>query len=93
VDGLDGAILNDATGLYLSFPSFFLTANSEAMGQMAVQALVKLMVLMGVIFPTVVAGLEWGDWKGVYVYTAIFRMVFVHHVGAIFPFLTATHNL
>lgn len=40
---------------------------------------VKLIVLMGVIFPTVVAGLGWGDWKGGFVYAAFCRMVFVHH--------------
>ncbi|OZJ06163.1 hypothetical protein BZG36_00994, partial [Bifiguratus adelaidae] len=34
---------------------------------------------MGIVFPTVVAGLGWGDWKGGYFYAAIARLVFVHH--------------
>ncbi|KAG0211318.1 hypothetical protein BGX28_008141 [Mortierella sp. GBA30] len=38
-----------------------------------------LVLLMGFIFPTVVAGLGWGDWRGGYFYAAILRMVFVHH--------------
>ncbi|KAG0245383.1 hypothetical protein BGW41_000010 [Actinomortierella wolfii] len=38
-----------------------------------------LVLLMGVIFPTAVAGLGWGDWKGGYYFAAIARLVFVHH--------------
>lgn len=41
---------------------------------------VKLMVFMGVIFPTLVAGLGWGDYWGGLIYAAFCRMVFVHHV-------------
>jgi len=38
----------------------------------------QLVVLMGYIFPTVVAGLGWGDWKGGYVYAGLLRLFFVH---------------
>ncbi|KAG0303236.1 hypothetical protein BGZ97_001994 [Linnemannia gamsii] len=38
-----------------------------------------LIFLMGVVFPTAVAGLGWGDWRGGYFYAAILRLVFVHH--------------
>jgi len=34
---------------------------------------------MGFVFPTVVAGLGWGDWRGGYFYAAVARLVFVHH--------------
>ncbi|KAF9134976.1 hypothetical protein BGW39_005273, partial [Mortierella sp. 14UC] len=38
-----------------------------------------LLILMGVVFPTAVAGLGWGDWRGGYFFAAILRLVFVHH--------------
>ncbi|KAF9327611.1 hypothetical protein BGZ91_001393 [Linnemannia elongata] len=38
-----------------------------------------LVILMGIVFPTAVAGLGWGDWRGGYFFAAIFRLVFVHH--------------
>ncbi|KAG0199794.1 hypothetical protein BGX33_011386 [Mortierella sp. NVP41] len=38
-----------------------------------------LVLLMGVIFPTAVAGLGWGDWRGGYFFAAILRLVVVHH--------------
>ncbi|KAF9364535.1 hypothetical protein BGX34_001253 [Mortierella sp. NVP85] len=38
-----------------------------------------LVLVMGVIFPTLVAGLGWGDWRGGYFFAAIARLVFVHH--------------
>ena len=41
----------------------------------------KLVFIMGAIFPTLVAGLGWGDWKGGYVYAGLLRLVFVHHVS------------
>lgn len=41
----------------------------------------KLVFIMGVFFPTLVAGLGWGDWKGGYVYAGLLRLVFVHHVS------------
>jgi len=31
------------------------------------------------IFPTVVAGLGWGDWRGGYFFSGVLRTVFVHH--------------
>ncbi|CAO1613552.1 unnamed protein product [Jaminaea pallidilutea] len=38
-----------------------------------------LIALMGFIFPTVVAGYGWGDWRGGFFYAAVARLVFVHH--------------
>jgi len=35
--------------------------------------------VMGFLFPTLVAGLLWGDWKGGYFYAGVCRLVFVHH--------------
>ena len=34
---------------------------------------------MGVVFPTAVCGLGWGDWYGGFFIAAIARLVFVHH--------------
>ena len=42
----------------------------------------QLILFMGFILPTVVAGLGWGDWKGGFFYAATARLVFVHHVSA-----------
>jgi len=42
----------------------------------------QLLLSMGIIVPTFVAGLGWGDWKGGYVYAGLLRLVFVHHVSA-----------
>lgn len=36
-------------------------------------------LVMGFIFPTLVAGLGWGDYRGGYFYAGILRLVFVHH--------------
>ncbi|KAI6104379.1 delta 9-fatty acid desaturase protein [Pisolithus sp. B1] len=38
-----------------------------------------LVVIMGIVLPTVVAGLGWGDWQGGYVYVGLLRRLFVHH--------------
>ncbi|KAG0375716.1 MAG: delta-9 desaturase [Linnemannia gamsii] len=38
-----------------------------------------LVILMGLVFPTAVAGLGWGDWRGGYFFAALLRLVFVHH--------------
>ncbi|KAJ3280457.1 hypothetical protein HK104_000652 [Borealophlyctis nickersoniae] len=40
---------------------------------------VRVMLFMGFIFPTLVAGLGWGDWKGGYFFAGVMRLVFVHH--------------
>ncbi|TXT08964.1 hypothetical protein VHUM_02438 [Vanrija humicola] len=40
---------------------------------------VLIMVFMGLIFPTLVAGLGWGDWAGGYFFAGAARLVFVHH--------------
>lgn len=34
---------------------------------------------MGFVFPTVVAGLCWGDWRGGFFYAGAARLLFVHH--------------
>ncbi|KAI0728866.1 delta9-fatty acid desaturase [Fomitopsis betulina] len=39
----------------------------------------QLILFMGFILPTLVAGLGWGDWKGGFFYAATTRLVFVHH--------------
>lgn len=40
---------------------------------------VPLIFGMGFIFPTVVAGLLWGDWRGGFFYAGAARLLFVHH--------------
>ncbi|KAG2058251.1 hypothetical protein BDR06DRAFT_980516 [Suillus hirtellus] len=39
----------------------------------------SLVVIMGFLFPTVVAGFGWGDWQGGYVYAGLLRLCFLHH--------------
>ncbi|CAO3614075.1 unnamed protein product [Cunninghamella echinulata] len=36
-------------------------------------------LFMGFLFPTFVAGLGWGDYKGGFFYASVCRLVFVHH--------------
>jgi len=36
-------------------------------------------LFMGFIFPTMVAGILWGDWAGGYFFAAVARLVVVHH--------------
>lgn len=48
-----------------------------------------LVVAMAVAFPTIVAGLGWGDWKGGFVYAALLRLVIVHQVS----FTSSVRNL
>lgn len=36
-------------------------------------------MLSGVILPTLICGLGWGDWIGGYCYAALFKIMFVHH--------------
>ncbi|WFD29878.1 stearoyl-CoA 9-desaturase, partial [Malassezia sp. CBS 17886] len=38
-----------------------------------------MILLWGLVFPTVVAGLLWGDWAGGFYFAAVARLVFVHH--------------
>ncbi|KAG0013137.1 hypothetical protein BGZ80_011267 [Entomortierella chlamydospora] len=40
---------------------------------------IPLVLFMGIIFPTLVAGLGWGDWRGGFYFAAVTRLVFVHH--------------
>ncbi|EPY38383.1 stearoyl-CoA desaturase (delta-9 desaturase) [Angomonas deanei] len=39
----------------------------------------KLAMLSGVILPTLICGLGWGDWLGGYFYAALAKIVLVHH--------------
>ncbi|AAZ13364.1 fatty acid desaturase, putative [Trypanosoma equiperdum] len=39
----------------------------------------KMAIASGIILPTLVCGLGWGDWLGGYFYAAILKIVFVHH--------------
>jgi stearoyl-CoA desaturase (delta-9 desaturase) len=39
----------------------------------------KFAMLSGIILPTVICGLGWGDWLGGYFYAALLKMVLVHH--------------
>lgn len=36
-------------------------------------------LVFGFVFPTIVAGLGWGDWKGGFYFAAVTRLIFVHH--------------
>ncbi|OLY81015.1 Acyl-CoA desaturase [Smittium mucronatum] len=38
-----------------------------------------LVLVFGILVPTLVCGLGWGDWRGGYFYAAITRMVVLHH--------------
>ncbi|GAA5977379.1 hypothetical protein JCM10908_004958 [Rhodotorula pacifica] len=38
-----------------------------------------LIVGMGFVFPTLVAGLGWGDWRGGFFFAGAARLLFVHH--------------
>jgi stearoyl-CoA desaturase (Delta-9 desaturase) len=39
----------------------------------------KFAMMSGVILPTVICGLGWGDWLGGYFYAALAKIAFVHH--------------
>ena len=41
-----------------------------------------LIIGMGFIFPTLVAGLGWGDYAGGFFFAGAARLAFVHHVSA-----------
>lgn len=38
-----------------------------------------MILFWGFVFPTLVAGLGWGDWAGGYYFAGVARLVFVHH--------------
>lgn len=40
---------------------------------------IPLLIIMGLVVPTVVAGLGWGDWRGGFFFAAAARLLFVHH--------------
>ncbi|KAJ9093760.1 hypothetical protein QFC19_008199 [Naganishia cerealis] len=39
----------------------------------------SLLVVMGFVLPTLVAGLGWGDWRGGFFFAGAARLLFVHH--------------
>ncbi|ORC88875.1 putative fatty acid desaturase [Trypanosoma theileri] len=39
----------------------------------------KIAMVSGIILPTVICGLGWGDWLGGYFYASLAKIVFVHH--------------
>lgn len=39
----------------------------------------RMAMLSGIILPTLICGLGWGDWAGGYFYAALGKIVFVHH--------------
>ncbi|KAJ3279611.1 hypothetical protein HK104_001302 [Borealophlyctis nickersoniae] len=53
--------------------------NADPIVQWQHKHYVPVMLFMGFIFPTLVAGLGWGDWKGGYFWAGVTRLVFVHH--------------
>ncbi|WFD44329.1 stearoyl-CoA 9-desaturase [Malassezia psittaci] len=40
---------------------------------------IPMILFWGLVFPTVVAGLGWGDWVGGFFFAGIARLLFVHH--------------
>ena len=52
---------------------------------------VPLLLIMGFILPTLVAGLGWGDWKGGFFFAGAARLVFVHHVR--FCIISLNHSV
>jgi len=40
---------------------------------------IYIALFMGVLFPTLIAGLFWGDWAGGYFFAGVLRLCFVHH--------------
>lgn len=44
-----------------------------------------LIIGMGFLFPTLVAGLGWGDWRGGFFFAGAARLTFVHHVSQLAP--------
>jgi stearoyl-CoA desaturase (delta-9 desaturase) len=46
---------------------------------------IALLLFMGFAFPTLVAGLGWGDWRGGFFFAGAARLVFVHHVRPLDP--------
>ncbi|KAF9286146.1 hypothetical protein BGZ68_003180 [Mortierella alpina] len=66
-------------GPAMSFVLALLGAGASKLVQWQHKNYLPLVLIMGVVFPTLVAGLGWGDWRGGYFYAAILRLVFVHH--------------
>lgn len=40
---------------------------------------IPMILFWGLVFPTLVAGLGWGDWKGGFFFAGVARLVLVHH--------------
>jgi stearoyl-CoA desaturase (Delta-9 desaturase) len=54
--------------------------NNNAVIQWQHRWYLYLIVGMGFVVPTLVAGLGWGDWRGGFFYAGAGRLLFVHHV-------------
>ncbi|KAJ2452915.1 stearoyl-CoA 9-desaturase [Coemansia sp. RSA 2336] len=50
-----------------------------------------LVLLLGIVLPTSIAGLGWGDWRGGFFYATVLRMVLLHH--ATFCINSLAHTL
>ena len=44
---------------------------------------VLILLGVGLIVPTIVAGLGWGDWRGGFYYAGFVRLLFVQHVSSL----------
>ncbi|KAJ3044619.1 hypothetical protein HDV00_001545 [Rhizophlyctis rosea] len=53
--------------------------NSDPLVRFQHKYFIPLMLFMAFTFPTLVAGLGWGDWKGGFYWSGVTRLVFVHH--------------
>ncbi|KAJ1870360.1 stearoyl-CoA 9-desaturase, partial [Coemansia sp. RSA 990] len=50
-----------------------------------------LVLFLGIVLPTAIAGLGWGDWRGGFFYATVLRMVLLHH--ATFCINSLAHTL
>ena len=51
--------------------------NDDKVVQLQHKHYLKVVIFMGLIFPSLVAGLGWGDWMGGFIYAGILRIFFV----------------
>ncbi|KAK9766869.1 stearoyl-CoA 9-desaturase [Basidiobolus ranarum] len=53
--------------------------NSDPIVRFQHKYFLLIALIMGFIFPVVIAGVGWGDWRGGFYFAAVARLVFVHH--------------
>ena len=53
--------------------------NRDPSVQWQCRNLLALNIIMGFLFPVLVCGLGWGDYRGGYFYASVFRLLLVHH--------------